>query len=78
MPSKPLKTCLHSRCPTLTRVTYCPLHQKKQVQQYDRERGSSTQRGHDAKWRKARIGFLRKHIHSANIALIKAYSLVLQ
>ncbi|QIC04119.1 hypothetical protein GOP56_07705 [Brevibacillus sp. 7WMA2] len=73
MPSKPLKTCLHSRCPTLTRVTYCPLHQ-----QYDRERGSSTQRGYDAKWGKARIGFLRKHIHSANIALIKAYSLVLQ
>ncbi|QOS99867.1 hypothetical protein JNUCC42_03640 [Brevibacterium sp. JNUCC-42] len=27
----------------------------------DRERGSSTQRGYDAKWRKARIGLLRKH-----------------
>ncbi|AYB37431.1 HNH endonuclease signature motif containing protein [Brevibacillus laterosporus] len=37
------------------------MHQKKQVQQYDRERGSATQRGYDAKWRKARIGFLRKH-----------------
>ncbi|MGG3870709.1 hypothetical protein [Brevibacillus laterosporus] len=49
MPSKPLKTCLHSRCPTLIREAYCPLHQKKQVQQYDRERGSSTQRGYDAK-----------------------------
>nr|WP_187354041.1 HNH endonuclease [Brevibacillus laterosporus] len=61
MPSKPLKTCLHSRCPTLTREAYCPIHQKKQVQQYDRERGSSTQRGYDAKWRKARIGFLKKH-----------------
>ncbi|MGG0756845.1 hypothetical protein [Brevibacillus laterosporus] len=31
------------------------------VQQYDRERGSAKQRGYDAKWRKARIGFLRKH-----------------
>ncbi|WP_308471552.1 hypothetical protein [Brevibacillus laterosporus] len=61
MPSIPLKTCLHSKCPTLTREAYCLMLQKKQVQQYDRERKSSTQRGYDAKWRKARIGILRKH-----------------
>ncbi|WP_258073292.1 hypothetical protein [Brevibacillus laterosporus] len=29
MPSKPLKTCLHSRCPTLTREALLPFASKE-------------------------------------------------
>lgn len=35
----------------------CPEHQRKREQ----ERGTSHQRGYDARWRKARLSYLKRH-----------------
>lgn len=40
------------------------VHQQRQkdgAKEYDRQRGSSHQRGYDARWRKARLMFLREN-----------------
>ncbi|WP_077616919.1 HNH endonuclease signature motif containing protein [Caenibacillus caldisaponilyticus] len=60
MPQRPKKPCNHPGCPNLTTERYCDQH-KKDERQYDRYRGNSAQRGYDARWRKARLMFLREH-----------------
>nr|WP_313507902.1 hypothetical protein [Brevibacillus laterosporus] len=35
MPSKPSKTCLYSRCPTVTREAYCPLQSNNMIGNVD-------------------------------------------
>jgi 5-methylcytosine-specific restriction enzyme A len=57
MPSKPLKPCNKHGCSNLTRERYCDDH-KQLTNQYDSNRGTATQRGYDAKWRKARAYYL--------------------
>ena len=61
MPSKALKPCAYPRCKNYaTNKGYCQDHQQ-QTRQYDKERGTSYQRGYDAKWRKAREYFLSQN-----------------
>jgi 5-methylcytosine-specific restriction enzyme A len=57
MPSLALKPCGKLGCKNLTRDRFCTEH-SNEGWAYDRYRGSSTQRGYDGKWRKARIRFL--------------------
>jgi 5-methylcytosine-specific restriction protein A len=39
----------------------CPKHANALQRESDARRGSSTERGYDSRWRKARRGFLRSH-----------------
>ena len=63
MPFKPARPCRSPGCPNLTDDPsgYCPLHKKQAQQQQDKERGTSTERGYNNRWRKARKHFLSKH-----------------
>lgn len=60
-----LRPCLTKRCPTLTRERYCatcaPLQQQVKHSVYDSQRGTSTERGYDSRWRKYRTWFLSQH-----------------
>jgi 5-methylcytosine-specific restriction enzyme A len=60
MPVKPLKPCNKQGCPNLTRERYCDDH-KQLARTYDNNRGTAAQRGYNSKWRKARLGYLKKH-----------------
>lgn len=55
MPRTPKRPCRHPGCPNLSDGVYCEQHRG----QYARE--SATQRGYDARWRRARVLFLRQH-----------------
>jgi len=59
MPYKPKRSCYHPRCNKLIRLgeVYCDEHQK----QYEKDRGTSTQRGYGSRWRKARRLFLNEN-----------------
>lgn len=63
MPNAALRPCLNNRrCRGLTRERYCPTceqaHRQQTHQAYDANRGTSTQRGYDARWRGYRKWFL--------------------
>lgn len=60
MAESPLKPCSRVGCRNLTRGRYCADHIQEK-HSYDRYRGTASQRGYDSQWRKARLGFLRKH-----------------
>lgn len=64
MPLKPSKPCKYPGCPGITREAngFCSIHQQYAANQqrqkqkmYDAKRGSSSNRGYDAAWRKLRI-----------------------
>lgn len=57
MPRKPLKPCKHPGCPELTAGLYCVEHEKL----HSRDRATSTGRGYDSHWRKARNRYLKAH-----------------
>ncbi|MBP5461861.1 MAG: HNH endonuclease [Lachnospiraceae bacterium] len=60
MPRSPLRPCRFPGCPNLCKTgTYCDVHNKDNSS--DAWRGSSTERGYDGRWRKARDRFLRLH-----------------
>lgn len=72
MPNAPARPCRRHGCGQLSRdgSGYCSNHlqdakleaeaRKKYVQkEYDKSRGSSTERGYNARWRKARETYLR-------------------
>jgi len=63
MPYKPASPCKIPGCPHLSidKSGYCAKHKKELQRQQDKERGSSTQRGYDRRWRKARVRYLREH-----------------
>jgi len=63
MPHKPAIPCRQPGCPHFCndKSGYCTEHKKEQQKIQDEGRGSSTQRGYDRKWRKARVRYLRKH-----------------
>lgn len=51
-------------CPNLTTGTYCEQHKKQEKvssREYDKQRGTATQRGYDSRWRKARKTFLSRN-----------------
>ena len=59
MPRSPKRPCRYPGCPNLCESgTYCPEHSSESP---DRLRGNATERGYDAKWRRARRQFLQKH-----------------
>lgn len=57
MPMKPKKPCKHPGCPKLTSGVYCEEH--KEMHRADRK--TSSQRGYDSRWRRARKRFLSVH-----------------
>ena len=64
MPKHPKRPCRYPGCPNLCESgTYCPEHSAESP---DRLRGSATERGYVAKWRRARKRFLRSHPLCAN------------
>lgn len=60
MPKRSYKPCSSPLCPNLTYEIYCKKHSKFRYG-YDRYRGSASSRGYDARWRKARLHFLKRH-----------------
>ncbi|MFF0831010.1 HNH endonuclease [Brevibacillus sp. NPDC003359] len=58
MAQRPNKPCSKPGCPDLTRERYCQKHTEEQAKIYNRHRGSSSERGYDARWRKARTNYL--------------------
>ncbi|ASS66565.1 HNH endonuclease signature motif containing protein [Paenibacillus sp. RUD330] len=60
MPERPLKPCGHTGCRQLSRERFCTDHTKDR-HRYDRERGSASKRGYDARWRAARADYLKRH-----------------
>ena len=55
MPYKSLRPCSVSGCPELVRDgPYCKQHKREVNRAYDKERGTSAQRGYGANWRKLR------------------------
>ena len=55
MPRKPKRPCRHPGCPKLSDAVYCEEHRGFYA------RDSASVRGYDAKWRKARDLFLKRH-----------------
>lgn len=58
-----MKTCAEPRCPELVPKgeTYCSHHWKAKRRASDAKRGSSTERGYDARWRRTRQEYLASH-----------------
>ena len=63
MPKKPQRPCRYPGCPHLTgdRSGYCEEHLKQTRREYDRERGSSRQRGYGYRWQKYTKVYLAGH-----------------
>ena len=57
MAEKKLRPCGNPRCTKLTRTGYCEEHTFRRTE----DRPSAHDRGYNAKWRKARIGYLQSH-----------------
>lgn len=61
MPRSAPKPCRHPGCKALVKSgAYCDAHRKEVEKQYDSRRGSSSQRGYNSRWQKARETFLRR------------------
>ena len=58
MPFAPKRPCAQPGCPALVDGRYCVQHQRTVARRYDDRRGSSTARGYDRRWRKARDVYL--------------------
>ncbi len=55
----PLRACLEASCPLLIRKgRRCPAHTRTRQRQYERSRGTVTQRGYGASWQKIRAQVL--------------------
>jgi len=50
MPHKPKKPCTHRGCPLLTVSRFCRQHEEAEKKKYEQNRGSSSERGYDARW----------------------------
>lgn len=62
MPMRAALPCRTPGCPFLVHGGgYCPGHQTKEYQHQDRNRGTATERGYDARWRKYRAAYLAEH-----------------
>jgi 5-methylcytosine-specific restriction protein A len=57
MPARPLRPCPHPGCGTLTVQGKCEVHARV----VNEQRGTPTERGYDAAWRKLRAAFLLEH-----------------
>lgn len=64
MPERAGRPCAAAGCPAVVPVgqRYCPEHVDRLVDRlYDKQRGTASQRGYGARWRKLRAMFLRTH-----------------
>lgn len=63
MPRRAKSACKYPGCPNLVPPghMYCEEHQRECDQQYDAQRGTSAQRGYDARWRRLRRMVLARH-----------------
>ena len=57
MPRKPKKPCRHPGCPKLTDGLYCEEHEAL----HRGDRASSSKRGYNRRWQKARAVYLKAH-----------------
>ena len=57
MPTKPLRLCKHAKCTEWTSNSYCEKHMPVAID----NRESSTARGYDTTWRKARKRYLQSN-----------------
>ena len=57
MPMKPKKPCRHPGCPKLTDGLYCEEHEAL----HRGDRASSSKRGYNRQWQKARARYLKAH-----------------
>lgn len=63
MPTRAARPCSHPRCPNLVSDgSRCPKHQRQEYARQDARRGTSAQRGYDARWRKIRAQVLREEL----------------
>lgn len=55
--------CSYNKCPNLvgSGYLYCSQHGSIIIKQYDKDRGSSTKRGYNSRWRKARLIYWGEH-----------------
>lgn len=61
MPQRPARACAAPGCPALVRdARYCEQH-RQNARNYEQARGSASQRGYGANWRRLRLLFLRRH-----------------
>lgn len=61
MPTAAPRPCRHPGCKALVRgAAYCDQHRKEVQKLHDSRRGSSSQRGYNSRWQKARETFLRR------------------
>jgi 5-methylcytosine-specific restriction protein A len=61
MPSVPKRPCTYPGCGALVSATRCDKHRSVGAKQYDKQRGSSAQRGYGYRWQKASAAFLLAH-----------------
>jgi len=63
MPNRLPRPCRYPGCPALTpaKSGYCSIHEKQLARQYDKDRGTASQRGYDARWRRASKLYLAEH-----------------
>lgn len=64
MPHAPPRACAESGCANLVRERgerYCPESKARRNRSIDLRRGSSSERGYDARWQRFRVQFLREH-----------------
>ena len=63
MPKRPKKPCSQPGCPNLVEAGTggrCELHKRQADQEYDRRRGSSSQRGYTARWQRYSKRYLKQ------------------
>ena len=56
----PMQICSEPGCPEPTRTGRCAQHTRAKVQAYDRQRGTASERGYGARWKKYRDWFLEQ------------------
>ncbi len=60
MPRRPKRPCPEPLCKNLTDGGRCEEHRQQEQRRYDKERGTSTQRGYGPQWRKLRLMVLNE------------------
>ena len=61
-PRRPASPCTQPGCPALVDSGgRCPIHKRQQYRAQDQQRGTSTERGYNSRWQRARARYLRRH-----------------
>jgi len=63
VPTKLARPCAVAGCPLLTenKERLCDVHLQQRQQQIDAQRGTSTERGYDTRWAKAKSIYISQH-----------------